>query len=128
MLGNKTRLAFMLTNQGQITGDTNHNDITGNHFRLPCKARLVDVDICAQAVQAAGSFLINVYAGANLTDGTKVASGTITNATPRADGTLVAAQEDKIYNADQEFAISETGNAKTLDGLGVVLTFREWEA
>ncbi len=130
MLGNKNRLAFVLLSQGQITGGGSDTDVVGNHFRLPCKARLVNVDITAQAISTSTTTaaVISVYAGTTNGD-TKVAVGTMSDTVPRVDGTLVAAQKHKIYDANQEFCMSEnTTSSETIDGLGVVLTFREEEA
>ena len=127
MLGNKNRLVFQLIAQGEITGDTTENDVVGNHIRLPCRARLVDVDISAKTVASGGTTTIAVYSGVAVATGTEIAAGDLSNATPRADGTMVAAYADKLYDANQEFCLSEKGSAHATNGLCVVLTFREWE-
>lgn len=128
MLGHMNRIVVLLNAQGQIATTGAEVDVVGNHFRLPCKAVLVDVDIVAQALAAGTTAVIKVYAGTSKS-GTEIASGTITTATPRVNATQVAAQKNKKWGVDQEFCLSENGtNAKTIDGLSVALTFREYAA
>jgi hypothetical protein len=126
-LGYMNRICFQLMNQDQITGTGAEADVTGNHIRLPCKCKLVDVDISADVLTAGSTAVIKTYAGTTKS-GTEVSSGSITTATPRVNSTAVAAQKDVMWAKDQEFCISEnTTNAKNIDGLCVVLTFRTYE-
>lgn len=127
-LGNKNRIVFCLTAQAVVAGTGSEVDVVGNHIRLPCKAKLVDVDVVAISCEATSTQVIKVYNGTSIS-ATEVATATITTATPRANGTLTAAYKDKIYAKDSEFCLGENGtNAKDTAGLGVTLTFREMEA
>jgi hypothetical protein len=125
MLGRDNLFVLKLTQQDQITGDTNENDILGAHAVLHVKARLIAVKMSLAAAQADGSNVIKLYAGSGK-DGTAVLSSgvTLTPSTLKANGTI--ADIGKIYDPDQEFALSETSAAKTFDGLGVDLYFRAY--
>ena len=128
MLGNKNRIVLQLGQQGQVTtsGGT-ILIIPGNHVRIPCKCLIEKIDITG-TVEAGGSSIIKIHAGVDASV-TVAASGTISPTVLRVNATIVAAQKDKIYDADQEFCLSETSTTgKTLDHLNVSITFREYEA
>jgi len=130
VLGNKNRLSFQLIAQDQITGGGAEADVISNHFRLPCRAVLVDVDFSAQTISTTTTTEVDlvVYSGVALATGTSVATGSLADTVLVGNGTLATALKDKIYDANQEFCLSEDTTAtETIDGLCAVLTFREWE-
>ncbi|MFO7902310.1 MAG: hypothetical protein R6U98_06610 [Pirellulaceae bacterium] len=129
-LGHMNRIVLQLHTQGQITGDGNERDIANHHVFLPCKARLAKAQVYG-VVAGTGTPTsdIEVYAGGDKSAGTAVfsAAAQITSSTDNVQGTL--ANPGKLWPADQEFCLSEkTTSGKTLDGLTVILTFREYEA